>query len=237
MPLFKQCKAIWIVQAVKSVLTVHSAGLLPHLMLILSTLYIQNTRSNVKNVAPNPGQSSNRIPSFFTQLYCLYMRHFDVACCNETNKQKCLTTKIDVCNAHKGYKTEKDALMKENSAKASKMCILPFTQLLPLPLSNEREACLPALLRGSELLWGDSMPLHIDGDKQSEMAYKFSQGAINMENIEAIFWASKPTIFASLFYKTSGCYHSTMDSETLLKWRTMIVHRAFFLTSLPWSDL
>ena len=62
----------------------------------------------------------------------------------QANK-KCLTTKI-------GCKTEKDALMKENSAKASKMCILPFTQLLPLPLFNEREACLPALLRGSELV-------------------------------------------------------------------------------------
>ena len=147
----------------------------------------------------------------------------------QANK-KCLTTKI-------GCKTEKDALMKENSPKASKMCILPFTQPLPLPLSNEREACLPALLRGSELLWGDSMPLHIDGDKQSEMPYKFSHGAINMENIEAIFWAIKHSLFASLYYKTSGCYHSKMDGETLLKWRTMIVHRAFFLTSLPWSDL
>ena len=89
----------------------------------------------------------------------------------QANK-KCLTTKI-------GCKTEKDALMKENSAKASKMCILPFTQLLPLPLSNEREACLPALLRGSELLWGDSMPLHIDGDKQPQMAYKFFHDAFN----------------------------------------------------------
>ena len=70
----------------------------------------------------------------FLHIYCLCMRHFDVACCNETNKQKCLTTKIDVCNAHKGYKAEKDALMKENSAKASKMCVLPLTQLLPLLL-------------------------------------------------------------------------------------------------------
>ena len=172
----------------------------------------------------------------FLHSYIVCICDMSPVAMKQTNK-KCLTTKIDVCKAHKGCKTEKDALMKENSAKASKMCVLPFTQPLPLPLSNEREACLPALLRGSELLWGDSMPLHIDGDKQSEMPYKFSHGAINMENIEAIFCAIKHRLFASLYYKTSGCYHSKMDGETFLKWRTMIVHRAFFLTPLPWSDL
>ena len=81
------------------------------------------------------------------------------------------------------------------------------------------------------------MPLHIDGDKQPQMAYKFFHDAFNMENIEAVFSAIKHRLFASLYYKMSGCYHSKMDGETLLKWRTMIVHRAFFLTPLPWSDL
>ena len=87
----------------------------------------------------------------FLHSYIVCICDMSPVAMKQTNK-KCLTTKIDVCKAHKGCKTEKDALMKENSAKASKMCILPFTQLLPLPLSNEREACLPALLRGSELL-------------------------------------------------------------------------------------
>ena len=81
------------------------------------------------------------------------------------------------------------------------------------------------------------MPLHIDGDKQHQMAYKFFHDAFNMENIEAVFSAIKHRLFASLYYKTSGCYHSKMDGETFLKWRTMIVYRAFFLTPLPWSDL
>ena len=95
-------------------------------------LYIQNLISNAKNVAPNPGQR------FFTRLYCLYANFMSPVAMKQKTQIKCLTTKIDVCKAHLGCKTEKDAFMKGNSAKASKMCALPFTQPLPLLLSNER---------------------------------------------------------------------------------------------------
>ena len=70
-------------------------------------------------------KAETAFPQFFvyTIIFVQLFVYTNILTRNTTTQRKCLTTKIDVCTAHKGGKTEKDALVKENSAKASKMCV------------------------------------------------------------------------------------------------------------------